>query len=73
MNKLCYRIIFNRVRGMLMVVSDITRSGYSPVARRRQRAARAVARLRISPLSFSLWLAAGMVSLPVQANIVADS
>lgn len=73
MNKLCYRLIFNRVRGMLMVVSDITRSGYSRVARSPKRTSYAEARVRISPLSFALWLAAGVVSLPVQANIVADS
>jgi filamentous hemagglutinin len=73
MNKLCYRLIFNRVRGMLMVVSDITRSGYSRVARCRQRTSQSEAQVRISPLSFALWLAAGVVSLPVQANIVADS
>ncbi|WP_050496480.1 hemagglutinin repeat-containing protein [Pantoea vagans] len=73
MNKLCYRLIFNRVRGMLMVVSDITRSGYSRVARCRQRASQSEAQVRISPLSFALWLAAGVISLPAQANIVADS
>ncbi|NYB29781.1 hemagglutinin repeat-containing protein [Pantoea agglomerans] len=73
MNKFCYRLIFNRVRGMLMVVSDITRSGYSRVARSPKRTSYAEARVRISPLSFALWLAAGVVSLPVQANIVADS
>jgi len=73
MNKLCYRIIFSRVRGMLMVVPDIARSGYSRVARRRQRAPRSEMQLRLSPLSFSLWLAAGVVSLPAQANIVADN
>lgn len=73
MNKLCYRIIFNRVRGMLMVVSDITRSGYSRVARSPKRASHTEAQVRISPLSFALWLAAGVVSLPVQANGVADS
>ncbi len=72
MNKLCYRIIFNKVRGMLMVVPDIARSGYSRVARRRQRAARSEVRVRISPVCYALWLAAGMVSLPVQADIVAD-
>ena len=73
MNKLCYRIIFNRVRGMLMVVSDITRSGYSRVARSPKRASQSEAQVRISPLTFALWLAAGVMSMPVQANIVADS
>ncbi|TPV40866.1 filamentous hemagglutinin N-terminal domain-containing protein [Pantoea deleyi] len=73
MNKLCYRLIFNRVRGMLVVVSDITRSGYSRVARCRQRTSHSETQVRISPLSFVLWLAAGVVSLPAQANIVADS
>ncbi|SUB17340.1 Uncharacterized conserved protein [Pantoea agglomerans] len=59
---------------MLMVVSDITRSGYSRVARRPESAPHMQRRrVRISPLSFALWLAAGVVSLPVQANIVADS
>ncbi|MEY8769549.1 hemagglutinin repeat-containing protein [Erwinia sp. ACCC 02193] len=73
MNKLCYRIIFNKVRGMLMVVPDIARSGYGHLARRRQRNSRTEKPIRISPLSFALWLAAGAVSLPAQANIVADS
>ncbi|KAA5950907.1 filamentous hemagglutinin N-terminal domain-containing protein [Pantoea sp. Bo_2] len=73
MNKLCYRLIFNRVRGMLMVVSDITRSGYSRVARSPKRTSLSETRVRISPLSFALWLAAGVISLPAQANIVADS
>ncbi|EEU9143572.1 hypothetical protein GOH07_18465 [Escherichia coli] len=27
MNRNCYRIIFNKARGMLMVVADIARSG----------------------------------------------
>ncbi|WP_380181722.1 hemagglutinin repeat-containing protein, partial [Kalamiella sp. sgz302252] len=73
MNKLCYRIIFNKVRGMLMVVPEIARSGYGHAARRRQRATRKEAQVRINPLSFALWLAAGAVALPAQANIVADS
>ncbi|AVV37456.1 hemagglutinin repeat-containing protein [Pantoea vagans] len=73
MNKLCYRLIFNRVRGMLMVVSDITRSGYSRVARSPKRTSLSETRVKISPLSFALWLVAGVISLPAQANIVADS
>uniref|UniRef100_UPI00301C7C2E hemagglutinin repeat-containing protein n=1 Tax=Pantoea anthophila TaxID=470931 RepID=UPI00301C7C2E len=73
MNKLCYRLIFNRVRGMLMVVSEITRRGYSRVARSPKRTSLSETRVRISPLSFALWLAAGLISLPAQANIVADS
>ncbi|URQ62202.1 hemagglutinin repeat-containing protein [Pantoea alhagi] len=73
MNKLCYRVIFNKVRGMLMVVPDIARSGYSRFARSRQRRTCTEVQARINPVCYALWLAAGVVSLPVQANIVADS
>ncbi|MGD8106443.1 hemagglutinin repeat-containing protein [Pantoea sp. FN0302] len=72
MNKLCYRIIFNKVRGMLMVVPDIARGGYTRFARSRQRRMPEV-QVRINPLCYALWFAAGVVSLPTQANIVADS
>ncbi len=73
MNRNCYRIIFNKARGMLMVVADIARSGRagaSPSSRtgypRRQRIC------RVTPLAFSLWLAAGMVHSVSAAGIVAD-
>ncbi|EHR8602036.1 hemagglutinin repeat-containing protein [Escherichia coli] len=73
MNKNCYRIIFNKARGMLMVVADIARSGRagaSPSSRtgypRRQRIC------RVTSLAFSLWLASGMVHSVSAAGIVAD-
>nr|WP_105197709.1 hemagglutinin repeat-containing protein [Escherichia albertii] len=73
MNRNCYRVIFNKARGMLMVVADIARSGRagsSPSSRtgypRRQRIC------RVTPLAFSLWLASGIVHSVSAAGIVAD-
>ncbi|EFF0795710.1 TPA: hemagglutinin repeat-containing protein [Escherichia albertii] len=73
MNRNCYRVIFNKARGMLMVVADIARSGRagsSPSSRtgypRRQRIC------RVTPLTFSLWLASGIVHSVSAAGIVAD-
>ncbi|WP_145546457.1 hemagglutinin repeat-containing protein [Yersinia intermedia] len=74
MNKNLYRIVFNKARGLLMVVADIAASGRaasSPssgvghIQRRRLST--------LSPLSFSLLLAFGCVSLSAQATIVADA
>lgn len=73
MNKNLYRIVFNKARGMLMVVADIARSGRAGSAR-----ASAPGRLprqlhgKISAISFSLWLAMGVIH-PAQANIAADA
>ena len=73
MNKNLYRIVFNKARGMLMVVADIARSGRAGSAR-----ASAPGRLprqlhgKVSAISFSLWLAMGVIH-PAQANIVADA
>ncbi|HGV3450298.1 TPA: hemagglutinin repeat-containing protein [Raoultella planticola] len=73
MNKNLYRIVFNKARGMLMVVADIARSGRAGSVR-----ASAPGRLprqlhgKISAISFSLWLAMGVIH-PAQANIVADA
>ncbi|EFB1831799.1 hypothetical protein FJE25_18750 [Escherichia coli] len=73
MNRNCYRIIFNKARGMLMVVADIARSGRAGTSLssrtgypHRQRIC------RVTPLAFSLWLAAGMVHSVSAAGIVAD-
>ncbi|HAY0205575.1 TPA: filamentous hemagglutinin N-terminal domain-containing protein [Escherichia coli] len=73
MNRNCYRIIFNKARGMLMVVADIARSGRAGASSssrtgypRRQRIC------RVTPLAFSLWLASGMVHSVSAAGIVAD-
>ncbi|EPD6701356.1 hemagglutinin repeat-containing protein [Cronobacter dublinensis] len=72
MNKLLYRLIFNKARGMLMVVAEIAGCGRGRSARQRTGAAAIRREIRLHPLSFALWLAAGCVSLPAQANIVAD-
>ncbi|CFR02078.1 hemagglutinin/adhesin repeat-containing protein [Yersinia frederiksenii] len=73
MNKNLYRIVFNKARGMLMVVAEIAASGRaassasSGVGHTQSRRISA-----LSPLSFSLLVALGCVSLSAQANIVAD-
>ncbi len=73
MNKLLYRIIFNKARGMLMVVADIARSGQGkqPRARRIQQKASQICAL--SAMLFALLSALGCVTvLPAQAQIVAN-
>ncbi|WP_159236243.1 two-partner secretion domain-containing protein [Raoultella terrigena] len=73
MNKNLYRIVFNKARGMLMVVADIARSGRAGSAR--SSAPGSLPRRlhgKISAISFSLWLAMGVIH-PAQANIVADA
>ncbi|WP_016611175.1 filamentous hemagglutinin N-terminal domain-containing protein, partial [Yersinia pestis] len=74
MNKNLYRIIFNKVRGMMIVVADIAASGRassSPSSGLGHTQHRRISAL--STLSFSLLLALGCVSLSVQAAIVADA
>ncbi|WP_404685006.1 hemagglutinin repeat-containing protein [Raoultella terrigena] len=73
MNKNLYRIVFNKARGMLMVVADIARSGRAGAAR--SSAPGSLPRRlhgKISAISFGLWLAMGVIH-PAQANIVADA
>ncbi|MEF3099711.1 hemagglutinin repeat-containing protein [Raoultella terrigena] len=73
MNKNLYRIVFNKARGMLMVVADIARSGRAGSAR--SSAPGCLPRRlhgKISAISFALWLAMGVIH-PAQANIVADA
>ncbi|BFI48056.1 contact-dependent inhibition toxin CdiA [Yersinia pseudotuberculosis] len=73
MNKNLYRIVFNQARGMLMVVADIAASGRaasSPSSGVGHTQRRRVSAL--SPLSFSLLMALGGISLSAQAAIVAD-
>ena len=71
MNRLLYRIVFNKARGMLMVVAEIARScsGSSPASGIGHTHSRMTGKL--SAISFSLWLAAGVIQ-PVQAAIMAD-
>ncbi|POU42131.1 filamentous hemagglutinin [Pantoea sp. PSNIH3] len=71
MNRLLYRVVFNKARGMLMLVAEIARacSGGSASSGIVHTLCRLVCRLRA--LSFSLWLAIGAVHT-AQAAIVAD-
>lgn len=73
MNKNLYRIVFNKARGMLMVVADIAASGRAssgPSSGVGHTLSQHVSSL--SRLNFSLLLALGCVTLSVQAGIVAD-
>ncbi|PXW43874.1 filamentous hemagglutinin [Erwinia sp. AG740] len=76
MNKLLYRIIFNKSRGMLMVVADIARSGQGGGGRSSRPGTLLPHQwARLSPLGFALLTALGCVSIvaPAQAGIVADA
>ena len=72
MNKNLYRIVFNKARGMLMVVAEIARSGGAGGGRS-SGLGHTLSKLtgKLSALCFSLWLALGAV-MPVQAAVVAD-
>lgn len=72
MNKHLHRIIFNKARGLLMVVAEnSSSSGQSGSSGDRPGTVRQSATLR--PICFALLLACGMVSSPeAAANIVAD-
>ena len=73
MNKNLYRIVFNKARGMLMVVADIARSGRAG-SPRSSGIGHAHSQMigRVSALSLSLWLAMGAVQ-SAQAAIVANA
>lgn len=73
MNRNLYRIIFNKARGMLMVVADIARSGRAGSSRS-SGVGHTLSRLigKVGALSFSLWLAMGVIQ-PASAAIVADA
>lgn len=74
MNKLLYRVIFSRARGMLMVVADIahSRKGKQPgSSRSKLKTCRQI--ITLSALRFTLLTTLGCVwVLPIQAAIVAD-
>ena len=73
MNKNLYRIVFNKARGMLMVVADIARSGRAGSSRSsgiNHTHSQLIG--KVSAISFSLWLAMGAVQT-AQAAIVADA
>lgn len=74
MNKNLYRIVFNKARGMMMVVPEIagTHCAGSTTAGSGHRLSQLIA--GISPLTLFTSLALGLmsVSLPANANIIAD-
>ncbi|MFJ5855588.1 hemagglutinin repeat-containing protein [Enterobacter cancerogenus] len=72
MNKRLYRIVFNKARGMLMVVSELARScsgsaSSCGIGRSLQRLV-----CRVGALSLALWLASGAITVQA-AGIVADA
>ncbi|EHO8938693.1 hemagglutinin repeat-containing protein [Salmonella enterica] len=72
MNKNLYRIVFNKARGMLMVVADIARSGRAGSARSSglgHTLSQCIGKM--NAVSFSLLMALGAIQ-PVQAAIIAD-
>ena len=71
MNKRLYRIVFNKARGMLMVVSELARgcSGRAPSSGIRHNHSQIICRL--GAISLSLWLASGALTVQA-AGIVAD-
>ncbi|WP_019556299.1 two-partner secretion domain-containing protein [Thiomicrorhabdus arctica] len=74
MNKNCYRIVFNKARGQLMVVSEIAVSRTKGVKNSRGSGAPQMANFGLRPLTFWVWTALGMVAFSnaAQAQIVAD-
>ncbi|ELF4898735.1 hemagglutinin repeat-containing protein [Salmonella enterica] len=77
MNRRRYRVIFSRVRGMLMVVADIARAGGAAPAGRSQTPSLSTvssggvpAGLSLQVLSFSILLACGLVSTSAAARSV---
>ncbi|MEX3956601.1 hemagglutinin repeat-containing protein [Trinickia sp. EG282A] len=76
MNKSLYRIVFNKVRGMLMAVAETAvTTGKAPGTSRvpgatPEAATTVVAAFR--PLQYSILLALGLASLATRAQIVAD-
>jgi filamentous hemagglutinin len=75
MNSHFYRIIFNKARGMLMVVAEIARSVQREPGRTLAARPQAASLLPLlHPLRLALWSALGVITLaaPGQAAIVAD-
>ncbi|MDE9566053.1 hemagglutinin repeat-containing protein [Xenorhabdus bovienii] len=74
MNKHCYRVIFNKTRQMLMVVSDLARSHTPGQVRRGMHSCSSqTANVSLIPLVWGISLALGLVSQTAQAGIVADN
>ena len=74
MNKICYRLVFNRARGMLMAVAETVRSqgkagGETPAP---SGAGKAAWVPPARPLALSAWIAAMALPPAAMAQIVAD-
>ena len=77
MNTLCYRLIFNAARQMMMVVADIARGHHaSPVCRvphRVRNTQTCAEHWAVKPVTMALWLALGSVTFAASAStIIAD-
>lgn len=73
MNKYCYRIIFNKARQMMMVVSELAKNHSSDKSRSQSGEGMTSLTAVISPLRLGLMLLLGWIALPVMAGgIVAD-
>ncbi len=73
MNKHCYRIIFNKARQMMMVVSELAKNHSSDKSRTQNSGDITSLTAVISPLRLSMMLLLGWIALPVTAGgIVAD-
>lgn len=77
MNRRCWRVIFSHVKAMLIVVSDIARTGRAAVAGRTLKHPQpplftdgVPAGMSLSVLTFSVMLACGLVSAPATARSV---
>lgn len=75
MNKHCYRLIFNRARGLLLAVAETISSRSRAGRPGSQGAGRSPAiTVTLKPLTFGLWSLLGLVMIPAAqaAGIVAD-
>ncbi|MGJ0481060.1 hemagglutinin repeat-containing protein [Pantoea agglomerans] len=73
MNKNLYRVVFNKARGLLMVVADIAGAGRAGALSSPAGIARTLSQrvCKVNGVSFALLLALGTIQ-PVQAGIIAD-
>ncbi|WP_235846309.1 hemagglutinin repeat-containing protein [Morganella psychrotolerans] len=73
MNKYCYRIIFNKARQMMMVVSELAKNHSSDKTRGQNGADLTPLTATLSPFRLAMMLLRGRVALPaVAGGIVAD-
>lgn len=74
MNKHLFRVVFNRARGLLMVVAENVKSACKAPGTTRAGSQAAPVVATLTPLRFALMLGMGWVALvaPVQAQVVAD-